>query len=628
MADETIAEQHLDDETYRGRFDPKLWLNIYRHFMPFRWPIVGLGACGFGVAITETMLPLVTAGLIDTAIAGADFGELWMFGVVYGVLVITLCAIVWSFIVLAGRVATGIDRDLRSKGFRHLQSLSFSYFDKRPVGWLVTRLTSDTNKISQQVPWLFLDLVWGPAMIIMLSGAMFYLSAELAVWVLSILPPLVILTVFFQQKLLKSQREVRKTNSQLTASFSECLMGVRTTKTLTREAENLREFQGLSSTMHEHSLRNALQSAVYLPLVTLIGGVGVGLALWRGSELLGIPGEAGVMGTGLTPGELIAFMQFSGMMFQPIQDLAMHFTRLQSAQASAERLQSMLDTAPEVRESDAALAAVAAQQSRIAAGEAHPDEPIDGGDAVIERLAFEDVTFWYVEGEPVLRNFSLEVRAGQTVAFVGPTGGGKSTTVSLAARFYEPTAGRITINGVDYRDRSLAWLQSQLGVVLQTPHLFNDTVRENIRYGRLEASEEEIIRAAELAGAHGFIASLGSGYDTVVGESGGNLSTGQRQLVSLARAVLADPQIVIMDEATSSVDTETERLIQGAVERVLEGRIAFVIAHRLSTIRNADLICVIEQGRIVERGTHEALLSRRGAYFELYTKQFVSEAGG
>ena len=228
----------------------------------------------------------------------------------------------------------------------------------------------------------------------------------------------------------------------------------------------------------------------------------------------------------------------------------------------------------------------------------------------------------------MLHGVSLDVQAGQTIALVGPTGGGKSTTVSLAARFYEPCTGRITINGVDYRERSLAWLQSQLGVVLQTPHLFNDTVRENIRYGRLDATEDEIMAAAELAGAHGFISSLEHGYDTVAGESGGNLSTGQRQLVSLARAVLSDPHIVIMDEATSSVDTETERLIQNAIERVLEGRIAFVIAHRLSTIRNADVICVIESGRIVERGNHDSLIAQRGKYFDLYTKQFVREATG
>ncbi len=628
MAESTATEAHFDDEAYRGRFDPQLWLRLSRHAAPFRRPIVALCLCGVLMAAVDTALPLVTASLIDAAIAGADGATIASHAAVYLALVVVLCAIVFGFINLAGAVATGIEYDLREKGFRHLQSLSFSYFDKRPVRWIVTRLTSDINKIAQQVPWLFLDLVWGPAFILLLSGAMFALSPKLAIWVVAVLPALVLITAFFQSRLLRSQREVRKTNSRLTAAFSECLMGVRTTKSLTRERENLHEFQELSSTMHHHSLRNALQSAVYLPLVTFMGGLAVGLALWRGAEIMALPSDDGVLDTGLTPGELVAFMQFAGMLALPIQDLAMHFTRLQSAQASAERLQSMLDAAPEVRETPAALDAIAAQQSRIAAGETHPNEPIDGGDAVIDTLTFENISFWYVEGEPVLRDLSLNVRAGQTVAFVGPTGGGKSTTVSLAARFYEPCEGRIAVNGVDYRDRSLAWLQSQLGVVLQTPHLFNDTVRENIRYGRLDASQDEIVAAAELAGAHAFITSLEHGYDTVVGEAGGNLSTGQRQLVSLARAVLADPQIVIMDEATSSVDTETERVIQSAIERVLDGRIAFVIAHRLSTIRRADLICVIEAGRIVERGSHDELMARHGAYFQLYTKQFVSDAGG
>ncbi|MEM9083060.1 MAG: ABC transporter ATP-binding protein [Planctomycetota bacterium] len=619
-------EWKLDDDTYQGRFNPKLWLSLYRHALPYRWYIAGLGLAGLTMAAAETTMPIITASMIDRAIAGAPFRELLPLILAYSGLFIVVAAIVYAFIVLAGKVATGLDRDLRSKGFRHLQGLSFSYFDTRPVGWLVTRLTSDTNKISEQVPWLFLDLVWGPTFILAISTAMFILSPSLALWVLATVPVLIVITLYFQQKLLRTQREVRRVNSQLTASYSESLMGVRTTKTLTRERKNLIEFSAISKRMRAHSLHNALLSAVYLPMVTLMGGVGAGLALWQGSKLLGVPDSAGVLGSGLTPGQLIAFMQFAGMLFMPIQDLAMHFTRLQSAQASAERLQSLLDTEPDVGETQNALDAITTQESRIAVGEASTEEPIDGGDALIQRMTFENVSFWYVEGEPVLRGIDLEVQAGQTVAFVGPTGGGKSTTVSLAARFYEPTNGRITINGMDYRDRSLAWLQSQLGVVLQTPHLFNDTVRENIRYGRLNASEHEIVQAAKLVGAHNFIVQLEGGYDANVGESGGSLSTGQRQLIALARAVLVDPQIVIMDEATSSVDTEAERLIQQAMDQVLHGRIAFVIAHRLSTIRNADFICVIQRGEIVERGTHDELLAKQGAYADLYQKQFAQES--
>jgi len=302
----------------------------------------------------------------------------------------------------------------------------------------------------------------------------------------------------------------------------------------------------------------------------------------------------------------VAFMMFAQLLHMPIQELARRFTELQGAQAAAERVQSLLDTAPEIADSE--------EVRRAEAAGAIP------GNGAIEVIEFRDVGFQYKEGEPVLQAFDLTVRAGQTIALVGATGGGKSTIVSLAARFYEPTTGSILINGLDYRQRPLHWLQSRLGVVLQVPHLFAGTIRENIRYGRLEATDAEIEEAARLVNAHEFIMESDDGYETEVGEGGSRLSTGQRQLVALARALLADPQIFILDEATSSVDTETERLIQGAIERVLAGRIAFVIAHRLSTIRSADLILVIDGGRIVEQGSHEDLLAAGGRYHDLYTR--------
>jgi ATP-binding cassette subfamily B protein len=366
-------------------------------------------------------------------------------------------------------------------------------------------------------------------------------------------------------------------------------------------------------------MRNALQSAVYLPLVIVVGSVGVGLALWQGGVLAARANDVGA-GAGLSLGSLIAFMQFAVLFSMPIQELARRFTDLQAAQAAAERVQSLLDTEPQIADAPEVRAAIEAQLAHP-----RPGRAIDGGDERIETVEFDDVTFAYKGGPPVLEHFDLAVRAGEMIALVGPTGGGKSTIVSLVARFYEPTAGAIRVNGVDYRTRGLHWLQSNLGVVLQTPHLFSGTVRENIRYGQLDATDAEVEAAARLVDAHEFIIGLDGGYDAEVGEGGARLSTGQRQLVSLARAVLADPQIFIMDEATSSVDTETEKLIQSAVEKVLAGRIAFVIAHRLSTIRAADRILVIDGGRIVEDGSHEALIARRGRYFALSSKEFARE---
>jgi ATP-binding cassette subfamily B protein len=316
---------------------------------------------------------------------------------------------------------------------------------------------------------------------------------------------------------------------------------------------------------------------------------------------------------GLTVGQLVTFLQYAAFLQHPAQELAHAITMVQGAQASAERVQGLLDTDPEIVDSPEV------QENIRATGS-------DGHSRTIDTIEFRDVTFSYKAGQTVLRNFNLTVRAGDTIALVGPTGGGKTTIVGLACRFYEPTSGQVLINGIDYRQRSLTWLQSNLGMVLQQPHLFSGTVRENIRYGRLDATDAQIEEAARLTNAHEFITGLEKGYDTQVGEGGNKLSTGQKQLIALARAIIADPQIFVMDEATSSVDTHTERAIQNAVERVLDGRISFVIAHRLSTIRSADRIIVIDAGQIVEEGTHHDLLARRGTYYALYTNQFTHES--
>lgn len=611
----------IEDEDYRGQLDLRLWRRIVAHTRPYRSQLIGLAFSGAVVASVDVMFPMVTGWIIDEATGSGLTGRLGVYGAWYGGLIVVLCTCVWWFIRLAGQTATGVSYDLRQAAFARLQELSFSYFDVRPVGWLVTRLTSDCQKLSSLIPWFMLDLVWGTGLIGGVVIAMVCLNAHLALAVSTIVPPLAVVSVYFQRRLLASSRLVRKTNSQMTASFNECIMGVRTTKSLVRERENLDEFQGLSSAMYGYSVRNALQSAVYLPLVIVIGSAGVGITLWRGGLQLSGPVETA---SDLSLGTLVAFMQYSAFLYMPIQELARRFTELQSAQAAAERLQTLLDTEPDIRDAPEVEARLAEHAGRA------PGSGIaaDGHDETIETVEFRDVSFQYKEGEPVLESFDLLVRAGQTVALVGATGGGKSTIVSLVARFYEPTGGAILINGVDYRERGLLWLQSNLGVVLQTPHLFSGTIRENIRYGRLDATDAETEVAARMVNADGFIGAFDDGYETEVGEGGAMLSTGQRQLVSLARAVLADPQIFIMDEATSSVDTETERLIQDAVNTVLDDRIAFVIAHRLSTIRAADVILVIESGRIVESGTHQELIDRRGAYHRLYVQQFAREESG
>ena len=608
----TSATIDDDDDDRRRRLDLGLWRRLLVHARAYRRAFALMGLLGLCVAAIDTAIPLVTAQLIDAATAGAGVSLLRGYGIAYAAMLLGIASAVWGFIVLAGRISTGIAHDLRRAAFARLQELSFSFYDVRAVGWLVARLTSDCDKVSGILPWFLLDLVWGTALLVGISAAMLWLDVGLGLVVMAVVPPLVVLSLWFQRMMLESSRQVRKTNAQITASFSEAIAGVRTTKVLAREPENLHEFQDKSSTMFAWSMRHALQSALYLPLVILVGSVGVGLALWKGGVDVGL---------GVSLGTLVAFMQYATLFSMPIQDLARQFTMLQSAQAAAERVQELLETEPEIADSPRVR-----RNLELAARTPDSARAIDGGDTTIESIEFRGVGFAYKPGEPVLRDCSFTVKAGQTVALVGPTGGGKSTIVSLLARFYEVTDGAILVNGVDIRERSLSWLQAQLGVVLQTPHLFSGTVAENIRYGRLDATDDEVRRAAEIVHAHRFIDRLPDGYATQVGEGGGKLSTGQRQLASLARAVLADPQIFVMDEATSSVDTETEQAIQAGIDAVLAGRIAFVIAHRLSTIRGADLILVVDHGRIVERGDHASLLAQRGRYHALWHEHRVRES--
>jgi len=604
----------VQDEEYSGRFSLAVWKQLFSYAMPYRRHLLGL--CGAAILLggMEAVLPLLMRGTIDEAVsrgADADLGR-WLAG--YAVVTPVFCLCIFGFIRLAARLTTSISHDIRQAGFEHLQELSFSFYDRRPAGWLVARLTGDCDRMSRTLGWGTLDVVWGSCMVIAVSTLLLVLNWRLGLLVLTILPVLVWISLVFQKRILRASRAIRKQNSNITAAYSECISGVRTTKTLVREDENLREFTAKTDSMYVDSVRNATLSAAYFPLVLTIGSVGAGIALWAG----GVRFQA----AGVSIGTLILFMNCAIMLIFPILEMSRVFAELQTTQAAAERVFGMIGAEPDVKDSPEALAAIEARR-----GDDDPrnESAVDGGAAAIQRVEFRDVSFAYVTDKPVLRNFSLAVEPGQTIALVGPTGGGKTTIVSLMCRFYEPTSGEILIDGVEYRRRSLHWLQSNLGIVLQQPHLFSGTVRDNIRYGRLDATDEQVEQAARLVYAHQFITGLTDGYDTDVGEGGNNLSTGQKQLVSFARAVLADPQIFVMDEATSSVDTETEKAIQEGLGAVLQGRISFIIAHRLSTIRSADVIVVIDDGRIIEQGPHRELIARRARYYELYTNQFTTE---
>lgn len=613
-----MSSAFQQEDEFKAKLDTGLWWKLFQRALHLKRFLVPLAIAAVAIALCDAAFAHVTRWTIDGVLRDGASASLAPYLAGYAVITIVLCVGVWVFIDCAGAISNHLSHDIRAASFDRLQELEFAFYDTRPVGWLITRLTSDCDRLARVIAWGFLDIVWGLTYLTMIAASLLVMNWRLGLIVISVVPPLALLSKYFQKKILLSAREIRKYNSQITASFNESIQGVRTTKTLVREAENLREFRTVSTQMFLAAVTNAKQSAIYYPLVMTIGSLGAGLALWRGG-LLTASGEMSV-------GTLVAFINFAGQFFFPINQLANKLTEMQGAQAAGERVMGLLSTEPAIQDSPAVRQRVAEYgRLRAAGGAVDVGLAADGRPATLRTVEFRNVGFRYSTGPQVLQDFSLTVQAGETIALVGPSGGGKSTLVSLVCRFYEPTAGSILVDGVDYRDRPLAWLQSQLGIVLQTPHLFKGTVRENIRYGRLTATDAEVEEAARRVNAHGFIEALEQGYDSQVGEGGNRLSTGQRQLISFARALLADPQIFVMDEATSSIDTETEQLIQKGLETIFAGRISFVIAHRLSTIRRATRILVISQGRIEEAGTHEELLRRRGHYYDLYTSQFRAE---
>jgi ATP-binding cassette subfamily B protein len=585
---------HLDyeEEEYDAQVNGRTVLRILAQTRPhWRW-VVGFLVTVAVVSFQDAYFTFLSKRIIDEGIGAGNLSALGRIVATYAVLQVIQAAAVFVFFYLAGVLGERIQYDLRRKMFDHLQELSFSYYDRTPVGWLMARVTSDSERIAQLVTWGLLDTTWGLLNIATSMAFMLIINWRLALIVLAILPILLVVAARFKKAILEEFRNVRRNNSQITRSYNENITGVRVVKALCREEGNLQDFQVVTSAMYRSSYRAAWLSALFLPAVQMISAVALGSILWYG----GLQANLGIM----TVGGIQAFVSYITLMMWPIQDLARVYAEMQHAIASAERVFALVDSEPDIVDRPGA---------------------VDPG-SIQGDVEFDRVDFYYEEGKPVLQDFRLKVRRGETIALVGPTGGGKSTIVSLLCRFYEPKRGTIRIGGRDYTSLSLHALQSRLGIVLQTPHLFSGTVRQNIRYGRLQATDEEVEGAARLAGADEFIARLEKGYEAEVGEGGNMLSVGQKQLISLARAVLAQPEIFIMDEATSSVDTLTEAMIQKGMETLMSGRTSFVIAHRLSTIKRASRILVVEDGRIVESGTHAELLRLRGRYYNLYTRQF------
>ena len=592
MPDETIE---LEEEEYTSQLTTPTFNRILGLVKPHRLWMVGFLVAIIFTACLDAVFTYINKDMIDQGIAQKSIPTLLRYATYYGGLQLVQAVSVFIFIYLVGILGERIQYDIRRVVFNHLQDLSLSYYSQNAVGRLMARVTSDSGRISSLMTWGTLDVTWAIVSIATSVIFMLILNWKLALIVFAVIPVLLIIAINFRKKILVEFRKSRRANSKITGEYNQNIQGVRVVKALGREDENLSEFSVLTDDMFKASYRAAWLSALFLPTVQIISAFALGAIVWYG-------GMQSVTAT-FTVGDIHAFVSYLTFMIWPVQDLARVYADMQHSIASAERIFKLVDTVPEI-------------QNR---SDAFPAGTIQGA------IEFEHVHFYYEDHKPILTDFSLKVKPGETIALVGATGGGKTTIVNLLCRFYEPKEGAIRINGKDYTDYTLQSIHSRVGIVLQTPHLFSGSIRENIRYGRLEATNEEVEDAAKIAGAHDFISTFEKGFDQEVGEGGNLLSVGQKQLISLARAVLSKPEIFIMDEATSSVDTLTEALIQRGMEALMSGRTSFIIAHRLSTIRRADRIVVIEQGHITEMGTHAELLKLRGQYFRLYTQQFKFE---
>ena len=599
----------IREEEYNKPLNLRIWAKMLPFFKPYRKEIFAIIALMLLSALIDVCFPLMQSFAVDHFILPGTVEGVVPFGVGYALMVLTQTLIVIAFSRLSMVVEMCTGRDLKRAAFVHLQTLSFSYYNTTPVGYILARVMSDTNKISSMVAWGLVDVLWAFAYVVGVFIAMLFLNLRLALMIMIIVPFIAVLTVYFQNKILHWNRKVRAINSRITGAYNEGIMGARTSKTMVIEEKNEQDFRNLTDEMYHASVHTAMLNAVYIPSILFFSSMAVALVLARGGYL--------VMNELIQFGTLSAFISYAIGIFEPIQQLARIAADFVSTQANIERVTGLLERQPDIVDSPE----VVAKYGDAFESKRENWEPIKGD------IEFEDVSFKYPDGgDYVLRHFNLKIPAGTTVAIVGETGAGKSTLVNLACRFFEPTEGRVLIDGVDYRERSQLWLHSNIGYVLQNPHLFSGTVRDNIRYGRLDATEEEIQEAARKVSADTVVAKLDKGYDSDVGEGGDRLSTGEKQLISFARAVLADPRIFVLDEATSSIDTQTELLIQNAISHLLQNRTSFLIAHRLSTIRQADLILVVREGKIVEQGTHEQLLRQKGYYHSLYNKQFMEEA--
>lgn len=582
------------------------WKVIFKTVLRSKKNVVKMLLAIIFQTILDVCIPIVNSIAIKNFFESTNpdrFDKLPMFIGIYITIALLYGFLVYAFLKYVGRVEIKTSYELRKDAFEKLQELPFSYFDVTPQGWIMARVTSDSRKLSEIISWGFIDFLWSALQMVGILVVLFIVNPKLSVIIAIVLPLIFIFALFINKRILKAYRNARKINSEITAKYNEGFLGSKTTKSLVIEGKNKDEF---SNTVHKYrraTLRAVMLSSLFGPFIFLISYLTVGASLYTGA-LLGISGSA-----------LYLFIDYTVRFFDPVIMISQVLGDFQAAQASAERIVGLITAEPQIKDTPEVIE----KYGTIF------EPKVENYEELIGDIEFKNVNFNYNTGEEVLNEFNLKVKAGQSVALVGHTGSGKSTIVNLICRFYEPTSGEILIDGVNYKERSIGWLHSNLGYVLQSPQLFSGSIMDNVRYGRLDATDEECIEALRLVNALDFVEKLKDKFETEVGEGGSRLSLGERQLISFARAIVANPKILILDEATSSIDTKSEELIQKAISVVLKARTSFMIAHRLSTVVNADMILVMDKGKIVECGTHRELLEQKGYYFELYKTQFRKE---
>ena len=571
----------------------------------YKYRIIAMILMGLFSSLVDSCYPLFNQYALNRYVGENTLDTLGLFIALYIGILIVQVSLNFISVFWVSKTELDLNRDLRNTSFNHLQELSFAYFNQNNVGYIHARVMSDSGRIGELMSWRMMDVVWNGSYILFVMINMVRISWRLACMVFVLVPFAVFIIAFFQKRLVKLNRHIRELNSQITSDFNEGITGARSIKTMVIESIIGDGFQKDTETMRHVSVQAARYQAFFYSTVTMMSSIALAIVMWQGGNL--------TINNMMLIGTLSVFMSYALGIMDPLHSVITTISSLVSIQVNIERFNRLVNTESDVADSPEVIEKY---------GDTFNPKK-ENWEPLIGDVAFKNVDFKYPDGdEMVLENFNLDVPHGTNVAIVGETGAGKSTLVNLVCRFFEPTKGQVLIDGRDARERSQLWLHSNIGYVLQTPHLFSGTVRDNLRYGKPTATDEEIMHALDLVSAKFVIEKMEKGLDSDVGEGGGMLSTGEKQLLSFARAILADPRILVLDEATASIDTLTEKAIQDAIDTVIKGRTSFVIAHRLSTIVNADVILVVRDGKIIERGTHSELMKQKGYYYELYTRQY------